>query len=103
MAATGQVGSDDAERFAWPEGRRAAVSLSFDDARVTQTDRGLPILDEAGLRATFYVSTELVDRRLEPWREALARGHEIGNHTFTHPCSGNFAWSRHKVSVEPSG
>jgi peptidoglycan/xylan/chitin deacetylase (PgdA/CDA1 family) len=24
----------------------------------------------------------------------MAAGHELGNHTLTHPCSGNFSWSR---------
>jgi peptidoglycan/xylan/chitin deacetylase (PgdA/CDA1 family) len=24
-------------------------------------------------------------------------GHEIGNHTLTHPCSGNYPWSKHKA------
>src|SRR5437016_1174153 len=27
------------------------------------------------------------------WRAATARGHEIGNHTVTHPCSANFSWA----------
>src|SRR5205814_6333188 len=26
--------------------------------------------------------------------QASSEGHEIGNHTITHPCSGNFPWSR---------
>src|SRR5277367_1555160 len=29
------------------------------------------------------------------WKEVVAAGHEIGNHTARHPCSANFAWSRH--------
>ena len=27
----------------------------------------------------------------------MANGHEIGNHSLNHPCSGNFAWSRTKA------
>jgi len=30
-------------------------------------------------------------------KKVLDNGHEIGNHTIKHPCSGNFAWSRHKA------
>ena len=80
-------GQDD---FHWPEGKRAAISLSFDDARLSQVDRGLPILDASGVKATFYVMAQQVERRLSSWKKAVANGHEIGNHTLKHPCTGNF-------------
>src|SRR6266480_1612736 len=35
--------TNPAKRFRWPNGRRAAVSLSFDDARVSQIDTGLAL------------------------------------------------------------
>lgn len=82
------------QSFRWPDGIRAAVSLSFDDARLSQVDRGLPVLDAHGARATFYVSPHNLDKRLSGWREAVAKGHEVGNHTLTHPCSGNFGFAR---------
>jgi len=81
-------------RFTWPGGNEAAVSLTFDDARPSQVDRGLAILDSHGVRGTFYVSPGRCDERLDGWRAAVAGGHEIGNHTLTHPCSGNFAFAR---------
>lgn len=81
----------------WPGRARAALSLTFDDARLSQVDRGLPLLDRYGVKATYYVSPGLVEKRLEGWRQAVAAGHEIGNHTFHHPCSGNFRFSRHKA------
>jgi peptidoglycan/xylan/chitin deacetylase (PgdA/CDA1 family) len=87
-------------RFEWPKGKRAAVSLSFDDARVSQIDRGMEILDRHGVKATFYVSCGAVEQRLEGWKTAVMRGHEIGNHTLTHPCSGNFSFSRNNALEE---
>jgi peptidoglycan/xylan/chitin deacetylase (PgdA/CDA1 family) len=78
----------------WPNGARAAVSLSFDDARPSQVDIGVPILDQHGVKATFYLSPNRVPERLDLWQRAVAAGHEMGNHTVTHPCSGNFPWSR---------
>jgi peptidoglycan/xylan/chitin deacetylase (PgdA/CDA1 family) len=81
-------------QFPWPAGKRAAVSLTFDDARLSQVDRGLPILDAHGVKATFYVSPGGVEARLDGWRRAVAAGHEIGNHTLTHPCTINFGFSR---------
>ncbi len=85
---------ETSERFAWPAGKRAAVSLSFDDARPSQADVGLPILNNHNVKASFYVTIERMENRLETWQRALADSHEIGNHTLAHPCSGNFAWAR---------
>jgi hypothetical protein len=78
----------------WPDRHRAAISLAFDDARASQLSCGLPLLDRLGVCATFFVLPEAVARTKSEWRRVVARGHEIGNHTVTHPCSANFAWSR---------
>ncbi len=86
--------SQQNDAFSWPNGARAAVSLSFDDARTSQVDVGLDLFDRLGVRVTFYVVPSAVEQRLEGWRRLRDAGHEIGNHSRTHPCSGNFAWSR---------
>lgn len=86
-----------ADGFSWPHGARAAVSLSFDDARLSQVDVGLEILDAHAVRASFYVSPINLRQRTANWRRAAATGHEIGNHTMSHPCSGNFPWSRNNA------
>ncbi|MHC4742335.1 MAG: polysaccharide deacetylase family protein [Planctomycetota bacterium] len=85
------------EDFRWPEGKRAAISLTFDDARLTQIDRGIPILDEYGFKGTFYVSMGNVEQRLDGWKAAVANGHEIANHSVKHPCSGNFPFARERA------
>ncbi len=79
--------------FHWPNGKRVAVSLSFDDARPSQVDRGLDVLNPTGVKVTFFVVPENVKKRLEGWKRVVASGHEIGNHSLTHPCTGNFPWS----------
>lgn len=84
----------NSESFAWPGGKRAALSLTFDDARVSQVDRGLPVLNQHQVKATFYVSPAAMLERHEAWKQAVADGHEIGNHTLNHPCSGNFGFAR---------
>jgi len=76
----------------FPEGASAAVSLSFDDARASQLD-GARILDDQGIRATFYVLPSGLAAAPDRWRAIAGAGHEIGNHSSTHPCSGNFAFS----------
>jgi peptidoglycan/xylan/chitin deacetylase (PgdA/CDA1 family) len=79
-------------RFRWPDGVRAALSLTFDDARPSQLEHGVPVLDAHGVRATFYVSPPNVERRVEAWRAVAETGHEIGNHSMHHPCSLNLGW-----------
>ena len=67
------------------------VALTYDDGPSEWT---IPILDhfaEHGGRATFFVLGNAIDgeERRETLRRTVAGGHEIGNHTFTHP--GNLA------------
>ncbi|GIU73550.1 MAG: hypothetical protein KatS3mg004_0637 [Bryobacteraceae bacterium] len=80
--------------FTWPGGKRAAVSLTFDDGRPSQIDNGLPLLEKLGIRVTFFVLPGNVEKRAEDWKRAVKMGHEIGNHSMTHPCTGNYAFSR---------
>ena len=81
-------------KFEWPEGKQMAISLSFDDARESQVLIGTRLFDQFGVKATFYVVPSTVKKQLAGWKNAVRNGHEIGNHSLTHPCTGNFAWSR---------
>jgi len=82
------------QTFPWPKGKRMAISLSFDDARGSQASRGVPLLDEYDVKATFYLVPSAAKGQLEGWKKAVASGHEMGNHSLNHSCSGNFVWSR---------
>jgi peptidoglycan/xylan/chitin deacetylase (PgdA/CDA1 family) len=72
-----------------------ALSLTFDDGRDSQVLNGLALLDSFGVKVTFYRLPEAVGEQLEGWEQAVASGHEIGNHTVGHPCTGNFSWTRY--------
>ncbi len=85
--------------FSWPEGKRFAISLTFDDARPSQLDYGIPLFDRLGVHATFYLTLAAVDWRLDDWRKAIAAGHEGGGHTMTHPCSINFGFTTNRRSM----
>ena len=77
----------------WPEDCQGAVSLTFDDGMDSQREVAVPLLNEHGLRATFYVNPrDGYAETLAPWREIAGAGHELGNHTMRHPCSKNFAF-----------
>ena len=80
--------------FAWPEGKQVAVSISFDDARPSQVDVAFPLLEDCGVKATYYVCPDNLETRLDDWRALRSAGHELGNHTVSHPCSGNFSFCR---------
>jgi peptidoglycan/xylan/chitin deacetylase (PgdA/CDA1 family) len=84
-------------QFTWPEGKQVAISLTFDDGRPSQVEGGTKVLDEYGVKATFYVLPSAVEKNLEGWKKTVANGHEIGNHSLNHPCTGNFPWARNKA------
>jgi peptidoglycan/xylan/chitin deacetylase (PgdA/CDA1 family) len=83
----------NAEDFWGPQ--RGAVSLTFDDGHPTQLEKGLPLMDELGIRGTFCLNPRGEDwrARMAPWKQVAARGHELANHTLTHPGSVNL-WGR---------
>ncbi len=62
------------------------VALTFDDGpSVEHTPRILDLLDEAGLRATFFVlGRKLTGEGARIVRDATSRGHQIGCHSFAH-------------------
>ncbi len=76
-------------QYVWPYQARAAISLAYDDALDSQLDIALPALNRYDLKATFYLTlgNDTVAKRLNEWREAAAKGHELGNHTLFHQCS----------------
>ncbi|MCK5466892.1 MAG: polysaccharide deacetylase family protein, partial [Cyclobacteriaceae bacterium] len=83
--------------FSWPDGKRLAISLTFDDARLSQIDKGIPVLDKYNVKGTFYLSPDAMMKRMEGWKNAIKNGHDIGNHSLIHPCTGNFSFAREKA------
>ncbi|MFL5297708.1 MAG: polysaccharide deacetylase family protein [Phenylobacterium sp.] len=73
----------------WPGGARAAVSLTYDDGLNSQLDNAVPALDRHGFKATFFLTGDNVrlGRRLNEWEQLARDGHEVANHTVTHPCA----------------
>ncbi len=80
-----------AGEFVWPDGKKAAVSLSYDDALASQLDNALPVLNKNKIKASFYLmlASPVVYERLDEWRAAAKQGHELGNHSIYHPCSAS--------------
>ncbi len=62
------------------------IALTFDDGPHPRYTREiLDILDEYDVKATFFIVGENAERYPETVCEVLKRGHELGNHTYTHP------------------
>ena len=67
-------------------GSRPRVALTFDDGPHPQdTPAILDILDEAGIRATFFFVGKNARAHPDLVRRAALAGHEVGNHSDTHP------------------
>lgn len=72
-------------------GKQCAVVLTYDDALNVHLDNVIPCLDAFGIKGTFYITGESpsIAKRTPEWRKAAENGHELGNHTLTHPCDGS--------------
>jgi peptidoglycan/xylan/chitin deacetylase (PgdA/CDA1 family) len=64
---------------------RRSIALTFDDGPSEGTSRLLEILNRFGARATFFVCGMNVKRLPAVARAVASAGHELGNHTYSHP------------------
>ena len=64
--------------------KRMAITLdcAYGDLH---TNELLDILDEFGVKTTFFVIGAWVNEYPEHVKDIISRGHEIGNHSYTHP------------------
>lgn len=74
-------------RCGWPNGAGAAVSLTYDDALSSQLEFAVPALDQAGLKATFFLS----GGNIGAFARLAGTGHELASHTLHHPCNADLA------------
>jgi peptidoglycan-N-acetylglucosamine deacetylase len=62
------------------------IAMTFDDGPSSATTpRLLDILKERHIKATFFMIGQNVEQNPDIVRRILAEGHEIGNHSWTHP------------------
>ncbi len=75
----------------------AKIALTFDDGPGEATPAVLDMLKQAEMRATFFLCGQNVERYPDLARRIAEEGHEIGNHTYSHPrllgrTPGKIAW-----------
>lgn len=61
------------------------VYLTFDDGPSKNTGKVLDVLAQYGVKATFFViGKDLTEEGIECMKRAVAEGHDIGMHTYSH-------------------
>ena len=61
------------------------IALTFDDGPGPYTAHLLDILDQYGAKATFFLIGSKVSGQSSVVRSIQARGHQLGNHSWSHP------------------
>ena len=61
------------------------IALTFDDGPGPYTEKLLDILDKYDAKATFFLIGSKVSARANTLRRMQARGHQLGNHSWSHP------------------
>lgn len=65
--------------------QQQVIALTFDDGPIPgATEEVLSMLNEAGIKATFFVTGAELEQNPEQGRKLVAAGHELGNHSFSH-------------------
>lgn len=67
------------------DGAGDSVWLTIDDGPSAETPAVLDLLDRYQARATFFLVGARALERPEQVRQIIARGHDIGNHSHSHP------------------
>ena len=62
-----------------------AVALTFDDGPGDDTESVLDALAARSIKATFFMVGRFVEQRPAIARRIVSDGHEIGNHSYSHP------------------
>lgn len=76
------------EAVSLDRGRRDVprIALTFDGGSgAGDTERILAVLEERGVSATFFLTGEFIVGQPDLVRRIAAGGHEVGNHTWSHP------------------
>lgn len=71
-----------------PDGKKAVIVLTYDDGLDSHLDVAIPQLDRFGFKGTFFLYSFLSENRFADWKKVSDNGHELGNHSLFHPCSG---------------
>jgi peptidoglycan/xylan/chitin deacetylase (PgdA/CDA1 family) len=78
----------------------AAVGLTFDDGPAEDTEPLLEVLQQFDIRAAFFMLGRQVERYPHIARQIVDAGHEVGNHSYSHPVYLYCSTSRIRKELE---
>lgn len=74
------------ESYARIDTEEKVVALTFDDGPYPPfTDELLALLRELHVQATFFIIGEHIERYRTSAMKVVSEGHQVGNHTYSHP------------------
>jgi len=77
------------------------IAMTFDDGpHPDLTPKLLDMLKERGIKATFYVIGKNVETYPEIANRIVSEGHEIGNHSWTHPALSKISATKVKNELD---
>ena len=80
-----------------------AVYLTFDDGPIPEvTPAVLNILAKYGVKATFFMVGENIEKHPEVYEQVVKAGHSIGNHTYNHLKGWKCSTKEYLANVEKS-
>ena len=80
-----------------------AVYLTFDDGPIPEvTPAVLDILAKYGVKATFFMVGENIEKHPEVYEQVVKAGHSIGNHTYNHLKGWKYSTKEYLANVEKS-
>lgn len=80
---------------------KPTLALTFDDGPIPeQTPWVLDTLDKYGVKATFFCVGDNIRKYPDVFREVIARGHEVGNHTFHHVQLVKTKWKEYVEEIK---
>lgn len=95
LLASCAFGAEDPSIAPFLDNKTAALSFTFDDGHKAHAVETAPILERHGYRATFFPVNNWTQDEPQTgpkvkiswteWKTLVQRGHEVGNHTASHP------------------
>ncbi|KAB7668711.1 polysaccharide deacetylase family protein [Bacillus sp. B1-b2] len=66
------------------ETNQKVVALTFDDGPTKNINQILPLLEKYNAKATFFLIGQDIEKHPEETKKIVQKGHQIGNHTYSH-------------------
>ncbi|MBR3928021.1 MAG: polysaccharide deacetylase family protein [Clostridia bacterium] len=84
------------------ERRAVAITVDCGSGNAKKTRAWMDLMDEYGVKATFFVTGKFASKNQAVLQEILDRGHEIGNHSYNHVPMGGMTHDEVLAEILPT-